>query len=295
MKYNTIYALGFFDGVHVGHSALLSACRNLAEQTGCQAGAVTFESHPDALVLGAAPGLINTKADRERLLRERGMDTVVFLPFDKQMMTMPWQDFFHLLLTKYHAAGLVCGEDFRFGDRGAGSSALLLEACREAGIPCVVVPEQKIDGFPVSSTRIRALLEAGEPEKAAELLGHPHILTGQVIPGRQLGRTIGIPTANLALPDGLLVPRHGVYACLAKTGRAQYAAVTNIGIRPTVGGSSVTVEPWLLDFTGDLYGSELTLEFYKFLRPEQKFPSLEDLQREIQKNAEETREFFGKK
>lgn len=295
MENKKIIALGFFDGVHMGHGALLRACRALAEETGCHAAALTFSSHPDALVSGGAPGLINTIQDRERLLREYyHMDEVIVLPFDRETMTMPWRTFFHLLLRRYQAAGLVCGHDFRFGNRGEGSGALLRRACEEAGIPCVVVPEQKIDGITVSSTYIRTLLEAGDMEKAARFLGHPHLFTGTVVPGKHLGRTLGVPTANLVLPEGLILPRLGVYACKAKFGGQEYLAVTNVGRRPTVDGSYVTVEPWILDYDGDLYGRELTLEFYSFLRPERKFASLEELRQEIWKNAAQTRTFFEK-
>ena len=294
-KERQILALGFFDGVHLGHGALLKACRALADEAGCRAGVVTFSSHPDTLVFGKTPGLINTAADRERLMRELyAMDTVITLPFDRAMMTMPWQDFFRLLLTRYHAGGLVCGHDFRFGDRGLGDGQKLAEACKAAGIPCVVVPEQTLDGVTVSSTHIRSLLERGDMETAVRFLGHPYILSGTVVHGHQLGRTIGIPTANLTLPGELVPPKFGVYACLARIGDKKYPAVTNIGTRPTVQGEGITAEPWILDFEGDLYGRELVLEFYRFLRPEKKFRSLEALQVEIRKNAEETREFFKK-
>lgn len=294
MDNRKILALGFFDGVHLGHGALLKACRALADSMSLPAAAVTFTSHPEALITGSAPGLINTQTDRVTLLQTLyGMDEVILLPFDREMMSRSWQDFFHRLLTVHHAAGLVCGHDFHFGNRGAGTPELLESACAEAGIPCIIVPEQKINGITVSSTCIRTFLENGEMEKAVSFLGHPHILTGQVVPGRQVGRTIGIPTANLLLPEGLLCPRHGVYACKAVFDGQQYYAVTNIGTRPTVGGHRITVEPWILDFSGDLYGKTLTLEFYKFLRPEQKFSSLEELQAEIQKNAAQTREFFA--
>lgn len=294
MNEKTIYALGFFDGVHLGHGALLTACRTMADGSGCRAGVVTFENHPDGLVFGAAPGLINTSADREKLMREKyAMDTVISLPFDRAMMTMPWENFFRLLKNTYHAAGIVCGHDFRFGDKGRGTPALLQSACREAGMPCVVVPAQKCGGVVVSSTHIRSLLQSGAVETANRFLGHPHILTGTVVSGRRLGRTLGIPTANLALPETVLPPCFGVYACRALVGGKAYLAVTNIGTRPTVRGSHVTVEAWLQDFSGDLYGREITLEFHKFLRREVKFPTLEALAAEIQKNAQEVRKFFG--
>lgn len=295
MTQQQVLALGFFDGVHLGHGVLLRSCRELADRLGVTAAALTFDTHPDTLVTGKTPGLINSPADREKLMLERfRLDRVLTLHFDEAMMHTPWQDFFRLLLDSYHAAGLVCGHDFRFGDRGAGNAEILSAACREAGIPCIVVPEQKLDGITVSSTHIRALLEQGDMTAASRFLGHPHMLSGTVIRGRQLGRTWGIPTANLILPEGVLAPRLGVYACRTWVDGKAYAAVTNVGTRPTVGGHQCRVEAWLLDFEGDLYGRELTLEFLEFLRPETKFPSSVALQAEIRKNAEQTREFFAK-
>lgn len=289
MEQKIIYALGFFDGVHLGHGALLKTCRALAREHGAKTGVVTFGNHPDALVLGTSPTLITSLRERERLLRELyGVEEIITLPFDERLMHMPWQEFFSLLVETYHAAGLVCGDDFRFGDKGAGSGKTLLAACEARGLPCAVVPEQCMDGVRVSSTHIRSLLEAGDVATAARFLGHPYGITGRVVPGHQLGRTIGVPTANLAMEPGVLLPRLGVYACAAITGGVRYPAVANIGTRPTVGGSHVTVEPWLLGFDGDLYGGELTLELLKFLRPEKKFASLRELQAEIQKNADET-------
>lgn len=288
----TIYALGFFDGVHIGHQALLNQCRALAGESDCLAGAVTFASHPDALVFGAAPVLINTPADRERLLLH-WLDRVITLPFDEKMHATPWETFLDTLRCDYGAAGFVCGDDFRFGAKGAGNPGLLTKYCRENDLPCAVVPEQSLDGTRVSSSHIRTLLEAGQMERAAAFLGHPHILTGTVVHGHQLGRTLGIPTANLRLPEGVVVPRFGVYACLARVDGAAYPAVTNVGTRPTVAGHGITVEPWILDFSGDLYGREIQLEFHAFLRPECKFGSLEELREAINENARQTRAWFA--
>ena len=288
----TIFALGFFDGVHLGHQALLAACRELAEQTGCQAGVVTFLNHPDAMVHGLAPRLINTAEDRRRLICRYGVDNIQELPFDKNLMQMPWQDFFALLLKK-GAAGLVCGSDFRFGYRGEGTADKLAKACADAGIRCRIIDQQVRNGIRISSTHIRALLEQGNMDQAVEFLGHPHLLTGQVVSGKQLGRTLGIPTANLTIPAGILELPHGVYATRVWIGAQAYTAVTNVGRRPTVNGHHVTVEPWILDFDGDLYGQTIRVDFHRFLRPEQKFASLEAMRQEIFRNAEQTRAYFA--
>ena len=290
----TIYALGFFDGVHLGHQALLAECRRVADELGYQSGVVTFLGHPDTLVSGNTPPLINTAADRAKILSNYGMEQIVELPFDRALMSMDHLSFLKMLVVKYNAAGFVCGHDFRFGKNGQGNAEKLTQFCQDRGLSVAVVPEQKVDSVTVSSTHIRSLLQQGDMEEAARFLGHRHILTGTVVPGRRLGRSLGTPTANLVLPKDVLVPKFGVYICRCTIQGTSYPAVTNVGTRPTVEGSYVTVEPWILDFDGDLYGKALTLEFYKFLRPERKFPSLEELRTEIQKNGEETRKYFEK-
>ena len=294
MKDRTIFALGFFDGVPLGHQALLNACKTLAEQENCAAGVITFASHPDTLVLGNTPALLSTAEDRAHLLEGFGIQTVMALPFDKTMMEMPWKRFFRMVVEDYHAAGIVCGNDFRFGYRGEGNAELLRRACEEIKIPCIVVPEQTVNEIRVSSTYIRTLVESGEMKTAVQFFGHPHLLTGTVVSGRKLGRTMGIPTANVRIPAGVVMPKHGVYVTSCQIGEENFAAVTNIGHRPTVDGHEVRAESWLLDFTGDLYGKNITLQFYDFLRPERKFDSLISLKEEIQKNAEEVRKFFAK-
>ncbi len=292
MMEKEVIALGFFDGVHLGHQALLSACRSLAKDLGCSAAAVTFTTHPDALVTGKNPGLINTPEDRERLLKTYGMDRVIALPFDEEMKSMPWRDFLTMLVREHNAAGLVCGHDFRFGCRGEGSGEKLQEACRELGIPCAVIPEQKLDGRTISSTLIRQMIAGGEMEEAVRFLGHRHILTGCVVTGRKLGHKLGFPTANVRLPEGVIYPKYGVYACRVGIGGLSRVAVTNVGSRPTVEGHQIRTESWILDFDGDLYGREITLEFCAFLRPERKFASLEELKAAVELDAAHTREYF---
>ena len=291
---NCVLALGFFDGVHLGHGALLARTRETADRLGLPAAALTFDVHPDTLVLGRPVALINTPEDRAWLMREKyGIDKIFTLHFDRRTMCQPWREFITETVCKsYRAVHVVCGHDFRFGSRGEGNPGRLAEVCRTLGIGCDCISQICMDGRPVSSTLIRRLLAQGEMAQAVRLLGHPHVLTGRVVSGRKLGRTIGIPTANLALPQGLLMPRFGVYAAKACFDGQSLPAVVNLGVRPTVGGGRVTVEPWILDFEGDLYGRELRLEFYAFLRPERKFASLEELRQEVLRNAEQTRAFF---
>ena len=291
MNQKTIFALGFFDGVHLGHQALLKACKALAEKHSCRAGVVTFTAHPDALVLGKAPVLLTTTEDRKRLLQTYGAESVWELPFDKEIMTTHWADFLTQLVES-GAEGFVCGEDFRFGAGGNGTAKKLAGFCESRNMPCSIVPEQVLDGGRISSTRIRELLEAGEVAAAKRLLGHSHILSGIVTKGKQLGKKLGFPTANLPIPDGVLIPKFGVYATKVTVDDNTYAAVTNIGTRPTVNGQGVNAECHLLDFAGDLYGKEITVAFCEFLRPEQKFDSLEELKAQIAADARKVGEML---
>lgn len=286
-----IFALGFFDGVHLGHQVLLKECCRLAEELDCQAAAITFDRHPKSLFVQPAPLLICTAAERHRLLRSYGISHIREYPVSKAIMSTPWEAFLKDLL-RCGAAGFVCGEDFRFGCRGEGDAEKLKAACGELGIPCVVIPQQTLNGERISSSYIRELIEDGKMQSATEFLGHPYVLTGTVIHGMQLGRKLGRPTANLRLPQELAVPKFGAYACVACVDGQRYGAVTNIGIRPTVNGRGRTVEAWILDFEGDLYDREIALEFHYFLRPEVKFPHLVALQRQIQFDAQQTREYL---
>ena len=190
---------------------------------------------------------------------------------------------------------LVAGHDHRFGHRNQVTTALLREKCAALGLGCDIIPEVVVDGITVSSTYIRELVARGETERAMAFLGHPHILTQTVRHGHRIGRTIGVPTVNLLPPPHVLVPADGVYAARAclEDGR-QLAAVTNVGTRPTVNnGSDRTVESWLLDFDGDLYGQTVRLEFHSRLRDEIRFDSLDALKAQISADAETVRRLLS--
>lgn len=292
-----VIALGFFDGVHLGHASLLEMAKQRAKALGLRPAVISFDLHPDNLVAGHRVQLINSIQDRKEVLqRVYGIEDVILVHFDESMMHMAWDAFVEdVLVREYGARHLVCGYDFRFGDRGAGNPQRLQEKCRELGIGCDVMPRFSLDGITVSSTYIRALLEQGDMDEARRFLGHAHCLSGPVVHGRALGRTIGIPTANLLIPENVLVPAFGVYATkVALPNGEERLAVTNVGVRPTVDDSQqVTVEPWILDFSGDLYGQTIRVDFYSRLRGEKKFRGLPDLQQEIFRNAQETRELLG--
>ena len=292
MEERMIIALGFFDGVHLGHQALLWECCGLARRENCAAGAITFDRHPQSLFMANPPELLTTARDRKNLLRQYGIGPVYEFPVVPETMSMPWEEFLEELL-KYGGAGFVCGSDFRFGHKGQGNGEKLAWFCQERGLPCVIVPEQTMDGIRISSTHIRFLLALGHMKTVTKFLGHPHILSGEVVAGRRLGNQLGFPTANVEIPAGVACPRHGVYACKVWVEGECYTAVTNVGSRPTVEGHQVRTESWILDFAGDLYGKTVTLEFHYFLRPEKRFDSLEKLTEAVRADAARTRNYFG--
>lgn len=288
---NYIFALGFFDGVHLGHQVLLKECCRLAAQKSANTAAITFQDHPQSFFSDNPPPLINTLSDRKALLQHYGIQYIHVFPVTQETMSTPWQDFLLTLMAE-GAVGFVCGSDFRFGHRGEGSAEKLRSFCRERNLPCTIIPEQSLDDIRVSSTYIRSQIETGDMATAVRFLGHPHILTGEVVPGKQLGRRLGIPTANLHLPEKIAIAKFGVYACRALADGKWYPAVTNVGIRPTVSGTGITVEPWILNYSGNLYGQKIRLEFHYFIRPEQKFNSLEELKAAIHRDAEEAKAVF---
>ena len=288
-------ALGFFDGVHRGHGALLRRVGEVSAQKGLVPSAFTFDAHPSSRITGAVTPLLSSPADRADLMRRLyGIQDVIVAHFDS-MMRMDWRDFVTEYLVKEHgAAHVVAGHDFHFGYKGEGNPQRLQDLCRELGIGCDIIPKVELEGITVSSTYIRTLIAQGEMERAMEFLGHPHILTDRVGHGKRLGSTLGFPTVNLHFPEGVLVPAHGVYVTRVRfQDGTSRPAVTNIGVRPTVDdGDRVNVEGYILDFSGDLYGQVIRMEYYKKLRGERKFPSLEALRDEIMKNAQETWDYF---
>ena len=291
-----VIALGFFDGVHLGHGALLRRAVEAARERGAVPAVFTFDRPPKEVVTGVPCPLINSPEDRRELVsRLYGIREVIMAPFDREMMTTGWEDFISkILVGRYHAVHLVAGHDHRFGHKNQGTPELLRAKCAQLGLGCDIIPKVEISGLTVSSTYIRRLLELGQTERAARFLGHPHTLTGAVRHGRGVGSSRLFPTANLAIPPHVLVPSHGVYVTRVylPTG-THYAAVTNVGTRPTLdNGADVTVEACILDFQGDLYGQTLRLEFYRHLRDEMRFDSLDALRARIAADAETTRRYF---
>ena len=291
-----VIALGFFDGVHLGHAALLRRVAETAARLGAVPAAVTFDTHPEDVIPGRAHiPLITSPADRTELMKRLyGISDVLVTHFDQRMMRMDWRDFVRsYLVRECGAVHLVAGHDFHFGYKGEGNPRRLESLCAGLGLGCDIIPKVELEGITVSSTWIRSLLAQGEMERAARFLGHPYCFSGVVAHGKRLGSALGFPTVNLSFPAEVMTPAFGVYAARACFDGRSVMAVANVGVRPTVEASGqANAEAFLLDFHGDLYGKALRLEFYRFLRPERKFPTLEALRAEVMRNAEETRKFF---
>ena len=292
-----VIALGFFDGVHNGHAALMRRTAQVAKETGATPSAFTFDPHPQTVILGRPMPLLTSPEDRAELMRKYyGIQDVIVEPFTPARMKQPWREFLvDTLIKDLGAIHLVAGHDYHFGYKGEGNPQLLKETCQELGVGCDIIPRVEQDGITISSTYIRTLIAQGEMERANQFLGHPHTLTNRVAHGKKIGTTtLGFPTVNLLIPQGVIVPAYGVYATRVWFDGQCRCAVTNVGVRPTVEDNDghVTVEGFILDFDGDLYGHEIRMEFYKYLRPEQKFASMQALADEIRHNAQQTRDYF---
>ena len=293
-----VIALGFFDGVHIGHGELLKRTKQRAAELHAMPSVLSFDVHPDTLVFGKEVPLINSAIGREEIIRRcYGIENVVFIHFNRRVMQMDWRDFLEDLIRDLEICHIVVGHDFCFGYRGQGTAARLKEYCAEHGLGCDVIPPVMLDGQIVSSTHIRELIAAGEIEEANRWLGHPHTLADTVHSGYHLGRKLGTPTINMFFPHGVIVPRHGVYATKVYLENGEsYIAVTNVGVRPTVSQDDrVSVESHLLDYSGNLYGRQARVEFYAFLREEIKFSDYAALSEQIHKDAETARGYFAAK
>jgi riboflavin kinase / FMN adenylyltransferase len=282
-------ALGNFDGIHLGHRQVIEPVLAAREAAVLRlyATVVSFSPHPRAFFSGQSLPLLSPFEERAALLEQTGVDQLVILPFDRALAGLTPQEFVEeIILTQLQAKHVSVGEDFRFGAKRAGHAILLKQLLEPHGIETTIVALQTIDGDRVSSSSVRQALHSGDIPNATKLLGRPYRLSGKVVQGKQLGRTIGFPTANLQVPPEKLIPAQGVYGVRIFSKELNQGAailgVMNIGNRPTVNGTTQTIEVHVLDWEGDLYGQELTVELLEFIRPEQKFSSLDALKDQIQ-------------
>ncbi len=280
----TAVTLGKFDGLHLGHQKLIG--RILAKKGQGLASTVFVIAPP------GVPRLL-TSEEKKRRLEQLGIDCLVECPFIPEILGMgPEQFMAEVLKKKLKAAYLAVGTDFRFGYQRSGDVRFLKERQREYGINVDIIEKRRLGGRVISSTYVREAMRAGKMELAEELLGYPYSVTGVVRHGKQLGRTIGMPTVNLIPEADKLLPPNGVYFTKVFCAGNCYRGVTNIGCKPTVDGSFIGVETYLYDFSGELYGSEITVELLSFQRPERRFDSVERLKEQMHKDILCGEEYF---
>ncbi len=287
-----VVVLGFFDGVHIGHQALLSAAREMADGIGCPVAVRTFETLPGREYLTPPPL-------REKWLKRFGADAVIADSFSGLKDLDPESFVRDILISDTGAAACVCGYNYHFGAGGKAGADSLAALCRKYRIPCRTVGEVRaeLDGeeIPVCSTVIRRLISEGRITDADRLLGHAFEICGEVVHGRQFGRTVGLPTANILPPPHAVLPPDGVYSTFCHIGGKSYPSVTDIGVRPTFSGSERRIETHIIGFSGDLYGAPLTVGFISRQRSEIKFSSPEALVAEITRNADTAVEDWGRR
>ena len=284
--------VGVFDGVHLGHRHLFAALVHEAARADCLAGVLTFRNHPvTVLVPGTVIPAITTVEEQAGLIHELGIDFVVPATFTLEVSKMTAEEFVSLLQRHLRMRGLVVGPDFALGHHREGTPEVLRALGKRLGFSVAVVDPFTLDGLTVNSTAIRTALAQGDVRTAASLLGRPFTLEGTVVRGDQRGGSVlGYPTANVQADSGMMVPGDGIYATWAHFGGQRHKAATSIGVRPTFGTNERTVEPFILDYHGDLYDTSMKLEFVRYLRAEVAFESIERLKEQMDRDVEQARQ-----
>jgi riboflavin kinase/FMN adenylyltransferase len=281
-----VVAVGFFDGFHRGHRAIVREALRL-RRAGERSAVLTFREHPAAFLRpGQEPPMIATLDERVNAFARAGLDDAYVLPFDAALALLsPAQFLDDTLIGRLNARAMVVGANFRFGHKRAGDVAFAREHLRAREREIVAVPNTVDAAERVSSTRIRAAIQAGDLEAADRLLGEPYTIRGPVVFGAGRGHDLGYPTANVAVAPGTLLPPDGVYRITARHDGRDYLGLVSIGTNPTFDGTSRTVEAWLLDFNGGLYGEELSLRGFRFVRAQRRFESVEELIAQMRDDA----------
>lgn len=292
----SVVSIGFFDGVHRGHQTIIQRAVRTARELGLRSAVVTFDRHPMEVVQpGSEPPLLMTRARRAETLSSQGVDLVVVLPFTDELRHLDPEGFVdHVLVDPLQARRVVVGVNFRFGHKAAGDVALLADLGPGRGFVGEGVTLLELDGVVISSTEIRAAVQAGDVEGATRMLGRPHALDGIVVRGDRRGRTLGYPTANLQVSRRIAVPAVGVYAGVFTTADGVVATcATNVGTNPTFGGQQLRVESYLLDYDGDLYGAQASVDFRHRLRDEERFDDVDALVAQMALDVEAARHLIG--
>ena len=288
----TAVAMGFFDGIHIGHRAVIDGAVAWAKAHGAAPAVFTFQLPTDNKMKGKR--LLSTE-DKHALIASLGVEYYLCPQFE-EIRAMTPEQFVYGIVQDCQAKALFCGENFTFGAKAAGTPDLLRRLCAPLGVEVVVVPMTQFEEKPVSSTRIRTALEGGDIPAANAMLGMPYAIRFAVQHGAGLGHTLGVPTINQIYPQGFQLPRFGIYITRTKIGEKWYPSATGLGTRPTVNNdtSKVTCETFIPGFSGDLYGADPVVEFHAYLSPSKKFDSLDELKDCIHHAARRAQEYFAK-
>ena len=270
-------ALGNFDGLHMAHIKIINSCITYSKSNNLKSGVLLFENHTANLCNGDKIPLLTTLSEKLEILKELGIDFVYIMTFDESVMKMSAKEFFEFLVKCLNAKALFAGYDYTFGYKAMGNSDLLTEFSKEKNIYVDISDKITLNNTPVSSTKIREFLKTGNIKKSNEFLGRPYSLTGNVVLGKQNGRKMGLPTANINADNDKLLPQDGVYKGITIIDKKEYKSLINIGKNPTFNADKRTVESHILNFSADIYNKEITIKFLDKIRDEKKFLSVEEL------------------
>ncbi|MBQ4146282.1 MAG: bifunctional riboflavin kinase/FAD synthetase [Clostridia bacterium] len=293
--FDTAVALGCFDAMHIGHREIIRNVVETAKKKGLKSLVYFFVNVPRSVLMNDHIPQINTLDERLSILEEMGVDIAVAKEVTPDFLNLSPEFFVKDILSKEFGAKYICaGFNYRFGKGGIGDADYLVKLGNDLGIPINVMPCVELDGEPVSSSRIRELLQKGRIENANILLGKEFSISGTVISGNHIGRTLGFPTVNLEIPKGKMHPAFGVYVTKVKVNNKCYPSITNVGTRPTIANDGAYIETHLLDFSGDLYEREITIDFHSYLRPIKKFENTDNLKKQLENDKQFARKFFKK-
>jgi riboflavin kinase/FMN adenylyltransferase len=291
----TIFTLGTFDGVHIGHKKILEKVTQKKEGGDYESVVLTFFPHPRMVLKGKSDvKLLNTLSEKIELLKKNGLDNLVIHPFDEKFSQLTAHEFVKtVLVDQFHIQKIIIGHDHRFGKNRTANIDDLIAFGKQYDFEVEQISVQEIEAVSVSSTKIRKALQAGNMELANDYLGYDYFLTGIILKGKQLGRTIGFPTANLKIEENdKLIPRNGVYIVKSTISQKTIFGIMNIGYNPTVDGQNLTIEIHYFDFDADLYSQEISVSLLKFIRSEQKFQSIILLKEQLEKDKEKAINFL---
>ncbi len=293
-KIKTAAALGFFDGLHMGHKAVINRAVAAGERLGLPVSVLTFSGEPDLPKFeGRRDMCLMTFGDKTEMMHQCGAEHIAAYDFSRIKGLSPEKFFKKMILGDLDAGYVVCGEDFHFGKGGAGDAELLGKLCENSGVEFEVVPAYKIDGVTVSSSCIRELIRSGNVEKASEMLGHPMSYTLTVHHGKTIGHAMGFPTINQRIPDYMVRPKYGVYVSRTTIGGKTYRSMTDIGVKPTVvSDTRETMETHIIGYEGDLYGDKVKVELISFMRDEKRFDGLAALKEQLSADLETVQSYF---